>query len=262
MTSGVLVIITKDKTINVYSNSDAYPHSPNGLGSELLKILRRHSKELDKISQNICNIQMVTKEEFDEKKYRLAGGRTAFENMRSDQKYNIEDDARFEFDFEYGGDGVLESIFKGENVTVEDYTRFLKNSVAIDWAYVIDMVAGTYEVYDGCNQEMLTPEDRFYYLQDDNEKYKPVKICASFKLDSLPSYSRFIKAVTGEDADESDRIKVEKYLDDRKVEERDFMDEEDAWRWTQETVSEFFKSGDGKLEIYNDSHMIAFMERL
>jgi hypothetical protein len=43
------------------------------------------------------------------------------------------------------------------------------------------------EVYKGFNTKPLSPEDRFYYLQEDDNEYKPVKIVAQYNFNELPS---------------------------------------------------------------------------
>jgi len=87
----------------------------------------------------------------------------------------------------------------------ETTTGMLQNSIEFaaqsdcEWCYVVDIDKGTFEVYKGWNFEPLTPEDRFYFLRDqeDNWEYKGlkthgVKLLKSYSLDNLPTDIQFI----------------------------------------------------------------------
>ena len=75
--------------------------------------------------------------------------------------------------------------------------EFAADSLNCNWAYVVDLDKGTFEVYEGFNSEPLTPEDRFYSLTASSQAlktagaYYPVKLVKSYALDKLPSKELF-----------------------------------------------------------------------
>lgn len=71
---------------------------------------------------------------------------------------------------------------------------FAADSLFCEWAWVIDLDAGTFEGYRGFNQSReLTPEDRFYFLMEKAERgYLPVTLAAKWSLDELPNADDFL----------------------------------------------------------------------
>lgn len=63
-----------------------------------------------------------------------------------------------------------------------------------DWAYIMDLDGGTFEVYKGMNKEPLSKDERFYdgNVPDDGGYFPPKKVCV-FRLDDLPSYTEFVR---------------------------------------------------------------------
>ena len=87
------------------------------------------------------------------------------------------------------------------------------DSIWCEWAYVIDLDKGTFEVYKGFNKQPLGKEQRFRYLQDLNlhmdkkddgtlyhNGYYPVRHLVTFKLNNLPTPHEFLKQCIGEKA--------------------------------------------------------------
>lgn len=97
---------------------------------------------------------------------------------------------------------ILKMIMDDE---IGDYLQnsldFAADSLFCEWAYVIDLDKRTFEVYEGFNQEPLTEDDRFFFLEEKSYKehrgedqYHPVKLIKSWSLDELPTKEEFLGA--------------------------------------------------------------------
>lgn len=70
---------------------------------------------------------------------------------------------------------------------------------------MIDLDKRTFEVYEGFNQEPLTEDDRFFFLEGQSykehreEQYHPVKLVKSWSLDELPTEEEFLNAFKKEE---------------------------------------------------------------
>ena len=89
---------------------------------------------------------------------------------------------------------------------LEDNINFAADSLCCEWAYVIDLDKRTFEVYEGFNQEPLTEDDRFFFLEEKSNKehrgedqYHPVKLVKSWSLDELPTEEEFLNAFKEEE---------------------------------------------------------------
>ncbi len=69
--------------------------------------------------------------------------------------------------------------------------EFVSDSLFCEYAYVVDLDKGTFEVFKGFNKEPLVEGERFFGFKPKNE-YQPVKLLAEFKLDALPDDDSFL----------------------------------------------------------------------
>lgn len=91
---------------------------------------------------------------------------------------------------------ILRMVYESENgLKLRNSIDFAADSVFCEWAYVIDLDRGTFEVYKGFNETPLEPGDRFYGLETEAPKragpsttYYPVREVAEYELSSLPTF--------------------------------------------------------------------------
>ena len=271
-TRGIFILKTEDVELGVYIPSDAYPSVS---GFDVLKILRNQCNNYDKIIQNAKNVRIISKEDLQKKCYELAGGKQNYEKLDIFKKNSVEDDARWAFNLTYGGYGLLSGLIDDdEEITIEDYIPFAADSLMCEWGYILDFTTNAFEVYKGFNQETLSPVDRFYYMQDNevymkdnNPKYKPIKLAASFNLDKLPTEQIFKNKIYEKDnmddeLEETGIICLEKYIDGDKEDEQTFEDENQAQDWIRNEIDDFYQTTHEKLEIYNDSYMVVLINKI
>lgn len=90
--------------------------------------------------------------------------------------------------------------FSGK-VPLVDSRQFAADSLFCEWAYVVDLDEGRFEVFTGFNKTRpLESLDRFFFLQQPDggkvDDHYPVYLAASFDLQELPDEESFIKTVT------------------------------------------------------------------
>ena len=98
--------------------------------------------------------------------------------------------------------GILELVAQSDNgLLLENEIGFAADSLFCEWAWVIDLDAGTFEGFEGFNQAYkLTPEDRFYFLcEKARNGYYPVRLAAKWSLDNLPNEEEFLAAFKTEE---------------------------------------------------------------
>lgn len=84
---------------------------------------------------------------------------------------------------------------------------FAADSLFCEWAYVIDLDEGTFEVFRGFNKEPLQDGERFKDTVKDEGRapgYHPVRFICRFPLSNLPTEEGFIEQINqhlGEDAE-------------------------------------------------------------
>lgn len=100
---------------------------------------------------------------------------------------------------------ILEMVARSENgLVLHNNLEFAADSLFCEWAWVIDLDAGTFEGYRGFNQtQELTAEDRFYFLVEKQRgDYKAVTLAAKWSLDELPEKDAFLEAFKEEEEEE------------------------------------------------------------
>lgn len=91
---------------------------------------------------------------------------------------------------------------------IEDASSFPGDSLFAEYGYVVDLDANTFEAYVGF-QHAKHDKGRFAGREPQpaalGDLYYPVALAASWPLDHLPDSDDFIKAIEGDEAEESAR---------------------------------------------------------
>jgi len=91
------------------------------------------------------------------------------------------------------GAGILRLIQNSDwKLKLRNSIDFAKDSLSCEWGYVIDLDKNTFEIYKGRNRTPLDENERFYFLQELDKKFYPVKHIVSFELDNLPTEEEFL----------------------------------------------------------------------
>ena len=215
-----MVISNKQTKVAQYGQWDGYPERQ---GFTILKFLRKVN--LNKFKAKVDNLRFMTEEDM-----RIAN--EYIQNLPKDgSSWSANDNCYGKYAWlsrDTGGQ-ILTAImgnpvsyfqpygehkkFKYKVDFVKDDSNFAADSLFCEWAYVIDLDKGTFEVYKGFNKTPLGKDHRFRYMQDlnlhmDREKdgtlrhngYYPVRLLKKFKLNDLPTPQQFLKACIGDKA--------------------------------------------------------------
>lgn len=92
------------------------------------------------------------------------------------------------------GSKILQLVASGAAPSVFLQPEFGADSLFCEWAYNLDLDANAMEVFKGFQKSAHT-EGRFSVMKPDRDNgYFPVRLVATFKLDSLPSAEDFVAA--------------------------------------------------------------------
>lgn len=101
------------------------------------------------------------------------------------------------------GAHILKAVHSGKVTEVAIDDQFVKNGLFCEWAYVIDLDLGTFEVYKGFTNNPIHETERFYFdgyfeeSHDKTYKYYPVRLVELYFLDELPTVEQFLEASKG-----------------------------------------------------------------
>lgn len=186
-----LTCVIKDGKYKIaqYGQWDGYPE---GQGIGVLSFLR-DSMNRELFEKKLNNVSWLTKEEL-EKRWIMAGADPADELVSLDIAANFA--ILYPENSRDTGADVLNIVHdRKESVKLVNSIGFAKDSLFCEWAYVIDLDNDTLEVYRGFNRTPLVKNDRFFFLQEDDVEYYPVKLVITFALDNLPENSGFIREI-------------------------------------------------------------------
>ena len=100
------------------------------------------------------------------------------------------------------GAEIVELIYNtvGNNtIPIRNYIEFAGDSLFCEYVYMVDLQTRKFRVFRGFNKNPLTSVEEFYFLQDEESEYKPVKECASWSFSNLPSAEEFLKKLDVEE---------------------------------------------------------------
>lgn len=183
------VYIDGEYKIAQYGQWDGYPE---GQGMTALNFSRTIKESADRaaFAEKVRKCRFITKEEIEERNAKIRSGKIknwtiVWPELSRDTCADI-----------------LKMVAQSDDgLVLQNDLDFAADSLFCEWAWVLDLDAGTFEGYEGFNQaNPLTEEDRFFFLNDKAEKdhrdkqYHPVKLAAKWSLDNLPTDEDFIAA--------------------------------------------------------------------
>jgi hypothetical protein len=176
------VMIDGEYKIAQYGQWDGYP---SGQGVTALEFLRE--TDLDKFKEACRNTRFLTEKECDE----------------IDEKYGTEWKKHYPQLSRDNGADILGIVFSGVT-ELQNKIGFAGDSLFCEYAYVVDLDAGTFEIYEGFNKDPIT-EGRFVSGAPELEKsgeYEPVKLIKTYQLNDLPNKDDFLADLEPDDEDE------------------------------------------------------------
>lgn len=188
-----LTCVVKDGkyVVSSYGQWDGYP---SGQGKTILDFLNTKF-DLETFKEKLGKSSYATDDEIQAKWVECgANPNDQFVSMDISKKFG---EKYPELSRDTGGK-VLELIQNSENgLQTIEYIDFIASG-SCEWAYVIDLDLGTFEVYK-YNSEVLTEKDRFFPYQKDGDI--PAKLVRKYKLDRLPKEKTFIAYFKNRDLD-------------------------------------------------------------
>lgn len=183
------VYIDGEYKIAQYGQWDGYPE---GQGKTALNFARtiKESEDRAAFAEKVRKCRFITEAEIEERNAKIRSGKIKNWTM-----------VWPELSRDTCAD-ILKMVAQSDDgMVLQNDLDFAADSLFCEWAWVLDLDAGTFEGYEGFNQaNPLTEEDRFFFLNDKAEKdhrdqqYHPVKLAAKWSLDNLPTDEDFLAA--------------------------------------------------------------------
>lgn len=177
-TRGLWGYIEHDEPKLTYNHFDSYP---SGLGSAVLNHLR--GCDLDQLKERVNALRIVTED----------GDKPTAEDVK--RLAEFAEDGYGWGTPEQGGTWEWYTLLRHTQGDPEatlkagvmiDGEEFAEDSLFCEWAYVVDLDAGTFEIYRGFQRE---PHNEGRFITDEtipSEGYWPVRLIASYPLTDLP----------------------------------------------------------------------------
>lgn len=160
-----------------YNQYDSYP---DGHGLENLQWLRDMDRaELQRLAEEARVVDDKTPPTDDDKRRLAAVTNLGVSEQTDDDWYCLTRDT-------HGSIGEMLEVGY-----IMDWSQFPLDSLFCEWAYIVDLDAQTFEVYEGFQKK---PHDkgRFAGRGGTDPQYFPVALAASWPLDKLPSDDEFL----------------------------------------------------------------------
>lgn len=182
-----------------YGQWDGYP---SGQGVDVLAFCQSMDREA--FASKVRQARWIDPEEL----------QTLWRDAGADESGSIEwnkakafGERRPEFSRDTGAD-ILGIVMRSpDGIQLKDSLAFVADSLFCEFAYVIDLDAGTLEVFRGFNKEPLAADERFanFTASDgDTNGYMPVKLLRKYQLDDLPTKDKFLADLEPQEEDESE----------------------------------------------------------
>ncbi len=188
-----------------YGQWDGYPEGQGQTVVEFLQTVKT-KKALKAFAEKVSALTVISHEEIERRWKEVGADGSGFVGMEIANEFkkrwpHLQRDCAAE---------ILEHISNGTAKEVWLDTDFAKDSLFCEWAYLIDLDAGTFEVFKGCNKRPLSKNARFYFdgyksetsyqKRDKNFKviegefyhYYPIRLKKKYSLREIPSLKQFL----------------------------------------------------------------------
>ncbi|MEN6550001.1 MAG: hypothetical protein ABFE07_28490 [Armatimonadia bacterium] len=194
------VVVDGEYKVAQYGQWDGYP---SGQGKTALDFLRR-CRSLKKFAEKVRACTWITEEER-ERRWVEAGAKPKAEWVSIDVGERM-NKLYPELNRDLAA-GILGRIYKSKQpLQLVNELNFAQDSIFCEWAYVIDLDKGTFEVYEGFNCKPCTKAERFCRPDsvpqkscDGKKNYYPVGLVKRYSLKKLPTAKQFLKDCAGKE---------------------------------------------------------------
>lgn len=182
-TRNLTVVIHKGEIkMAQYGQWDGYP---GGVGKDIAKVLPKAT--VKKWREAISNCKFLTADEVQARWKKAGANDSGWVDMDVSNQFKKNNEI---LSRDSSGGKALELVLKGNGAEVFNDIKFAADSLFCEWAYVVNFDTQEVEVYKGFNNDPLTKEDRFFFLQEDtkktdDDKYFPVKLYKTYKFKSF-----------------------------------------------------------------------------
>lgn len=213
-TRNLTMVISKGETkVAQYGQWDGYPSGQGATILNFLKFLGTDKNSKDKILKEHKENDWARNNVKEFLKLKNLSIETFKESLESLSFFSEEEIDLINEDYEktlkqrpylsrdVAGD-ILWQIAEGKVDKLISQEAFAGDSLFCEWAYVVDLDKNTFEVYKGYNEKEIDETERFFYLQEEAEEYKPVTLLESYDLNNLPTLDEFLKIENEEEEEE------------------------------------------------------------
>lgn len=181
-----LVMLDGEYKVAQYCQWDGYP---SGQGLAALQFVRDNMK-LEEFKIKVKESQELSKDEHKQLWVECGAPEdSSWVSMDVSKKF----EEKFPYLHRNCGADILKYIQDSENgLKLNVDVNFAADSLFCEWAYVVDLDKGTFEVFEGFAKSPLDKTERFYFLSDKaKDGYYPVKLKQSYSLSDLPTDEDF-----------------------------------------------------------------------
>jgi len=178
------IFVEGEYRVAQYGQWDGYP---DAAGVTILGVLR--NSDLAKLKERVLDCMFLSDNEIEDRWVECGADRgSSMINMLVSDKFR----EKYPQLSREMGCKVVEFIYNAEGkVDLHKALDFVGSGLFCEWAYVIDLDEGTFEVYEGTGKDRHVGE-RFSSFHQDGEKYAAVGFKKSYPLDQLPTDERFL----------------------------------------------------------------------
>jgi len=182
------VVLDGKFKIAQYGQFDGYPE---GQGTIVIDTMRKiiASNNLDRFKKKVGALKEITNDEY--KQLWIDAGADPANDYVSMEVGNEFDRKNPQLDRRLAA-GILGHVMYNDVPGVRLSIEFANDSLFCEYAYVVDLDLGVFEVYKGF-QKQNHSSGRFSDKKCETSGYFPVRLTKSYRLDSLPSTDEFVK---------------------------------------------------------------------